>query len=202
MERATAAALEAERAAESTKTELISARTTFAMREAELRARLVQELDAKVAAAVDDAKAAAAAAERRRVEEEDRAAREVARADDAWAAARRHERRSASLLSLVIVAVAVIAGLGYTTHSMARKVERKDSRLWYCETARAEVAEGANRTRSTCLSSVDAISKHASALATASYFYVSAADVAGIKDRADAARDACASQTASLAPAG
>ncbi|KAH8044871.1 methyltransferase domain-containing protein [Aureococcus anophagefferens] len=75
---AEAEALAAARAAEATKTELINARSTYAMRVAELRA-CAAETDDRVAAAVAEAKAHARRAEGRAAEEADRADREVRR---------------------------------------------------------------------------------------------------------------------------
>ena len=62
---AEAEALAAARAAEATKTELINARSTYAMRVAELRAACAAETDDRVAAAVAEAKAQARRAEGR-----------------------------------------------------------------------------------------------------------------------------------------
>ena len=141
VEEATAVAVEAQRREEATKTELINARSQYALQLAELRARCADELDARCEARCAEANEARGAEEARRKRAEDdlatarkdldgyrrdaddqvedaRDAAEArvraaeAKADAAWATARAHETRSSTLVHVVVVLVVLVAALG------------------------------------------------------------------------------------------
>jgi len=220
-ERAAKAAVAAERREEAVKTELINARSEYALRLAEVRAACAADLEAKCEARCADGKRAAARAEEARDTADaalraartaadvdraaavDRAASDRAladaalaaadaRADAARAMARKHEKRAGRLVHAVVVLAAVAAGLGLHAVSGApRKLARREGRIATLEAAARAAAHGEISAKSDCKSALANVSSYARHLVQDHYLCVSLAQVGSLVDLSHDAARTC-----------